>query len=84
MKHHTQFFHLSTGYIPGTIPPQFFPDAKRLIPVCGSDGIAFTGSKSEAARLCAERGFLAFQIMSGPVRSPRPVTTIITLNHTEK
>ena len=84
MKYHTHFFHLSTGYIPGTIPPVFSPDAKRLIPVCGSDGIAFTGSKSEAARLCAERGFSAFQIMSGPIRSARPVTEIVTINHTEK
>jgi len=78
MKHHTQFFHLSTGYIPGTIPPQFSPEAKRLIPVCGSDGITFTGNKAEAVRLCAERGFPAFQIMCGPVRSPIPFSEIVS------
>lgn len=35
-----KLYHLSTGYIEGTIPPRFSPDAVVPIPVCGSDSVA--------------------------------------------
>lgn len=39
MKVYCEFKHLSTGYINGTIPPQFSKDNVKPIPMCGSDSV---------------------------------------------
>ena len=38
---YTEFYHLSTGYIEGTIPPQFSVDYIKPIPACGMDSIMY-------------------------------------------
>jgi hypothetical protein len=39
MKSYIQFLTLSTGYIPGTIPPRFNDSQKKPIEMLGSDGV---------------------------------------------
>ena len=39
MKVYVQFYHLSTGYIEGSIPPRFSDENKKPIELCGSDGV---------------------------------------------
>ena len=36
--YYVQFLQNSTGYISGTIPPQFSHEHVKPIPLCGSDG----------------------------------------------
>lgn len=82
---HVQFFHLSTGYIPGSIPPEFKDENKKLIPVCGSDGhfypdgrFSLSRVKDLAAKECKQRGFLAFQVERGAsILNSKPITPII-------
>lgn len=67
-----QFFHLSTGYIPGSIPPLFAPAARKPIPVCGSDGILYLDGRFNLERqaltardICRQRGFIGFTLHKG-------------------
>jgi rRNA maturation protein Nop10 len=67
-----QFYHNSTGYIAGSIPPRFSPDHVRPIPACGSDSVmVFDGRYSlrrcvDLARVeCKRRGFTGFTIEVG-------------------
>lgn len=39
MKKYIQFMQLSTGYVPGSIPPRFDEDYKKPIDACGSDSV---------------------------------------------
>ena len=39
MKVYAQFFVLSTGYVEGSVPPQFKKELRRPIEKCGSDGV---------------------------------------------
>lgn len=45
MKHYIQFLTLSTGYISGTIPPQFSEDNKKPIDLLGSDGLYYLDNR---------------------------------------
>lgn len=45
MKHYIQFKALSTGYIIGTIPPQFSNDNIKPINRLGSDGIYYLDNR---------------------------------------
>ena len=67
-----RFFHLSTGYIPGSIPPVFDDSTKKPIPACGSDGILYLDGRwsvrrqaAEAREVCLKRGFLGFTLHAG-------------------
>ena len=39
MMKYIQFYSLSTGYVDGTIPPQYDPTNVKPIEHCGSDGV---------------------------------------------
>ena len=67
-----EFWHNSTGYVAGTIPPQYSPDSVKLIPACGSDSVAVLDGRlgparriEEARAICKKRGFLGFSIHAG-------------------
>lgn len=67
-----QFWHNSTGYVAGTIPPQYSPQAVKLIEACGSDSVAIIDGRlgafrreEEARAICKKRGFLGFSIHAG-------------------
>ena len=65
-----QFFTMSTGYIPGTIPPQF--GAPKPIEACGSNGVliidgrlSLHNSTTIADKVAKERGYIGFSIHQG-------------------
>lgn len=69
---YAQFFHMSTGYIAGTIPPKFDDAHKTPIEVCGSDGVLIldgrlgTERMAEMARdVCQKRKFCGYRIFRG-------------------
>jgi len=68
-----QFYHDSTGYVPGSIPPRFSADHVKPIPACGSDSVAILDGRhsmikaaSDARRICRARGYKGFTIEAGP------------------
>ncbi|MDR5726251.1 MAG: hypothetical protein RB191_02160 [Terriglobia bacterium] len=69
---YAEFYHNSTGYIPGTIPPRYDAAHVALIPACGSDSVAILDGRwsvrhgADIARgICRKRGFLGFAIHRG-------------------
>lgn len=67
-----QFFQLSSGYIPGSIPPKFDDAYKKPIEACGPDSIKIIDGRWSnktiaeiARRLCLSRGFCGYRIYSG-------------------
>ena len=69
---YAEFYHNSTGYIPGTIPPRYDMALRPLIPVCGSDSVAHLDGRwslvvaaAMARAICRERKFLGFTINRG-------------------
>jgi hypothetical protein len=67
-----QFYHDSTGYVAGSIPPRFSPEHVKPIPACGSDSVAVLDGRfgmarcvAEARRICKARGFTGFTIERG-------------------
>lgn len=75
MRYWVQFLQESSGYIPGTIPPQF--GEKKLIDACGDSGVFILDGRNSsetmrqdalkrAQRLQHWRKYPAFRICSGP------------------
>ena len=69
---YAEFYHLSTGYIAGTIPPQFSDAARKPIPVCGSDSVLKLDGRFStrtmvriASEVCRKRGFIGFTLNAG-------------------
>ena len=69
-----QFYHLSTGYISGTIPPKFDEAHKLPISACGSDSIYFFDGRMSledcaalARTVCKQRGYIGFTIEAEPL-----------------
>ena len=69
---YAEFYHLSTGYIEGTIPPQFSDNARKPIPACGSDSVLKIDGRLNmrnrvliATDVCRKRGFLGFTLNAG-------------------
>jgi hypothetical protein len=69
---YVQFYKLSTGYIEGTIPPQFREDAKKPIEAIGSNGVCVIDGRLNlhnalriARRVCNERGFMGYSLHVG-------------------
>lgn len=67
-----QFYHESTGYVEGSIPPRF-DGPKRLIPAVGSDSVMVLDGRWGLARCIAEarsmaraRGYKGFSLHAGP------------------
>jgi hypothetical protein len=63
MKHYIKFKILSTGYVEGTIPPQFSKDQVRPIDACGSDSVYYLDNRLSLSNmilkgreLCEKRG----------------------------
>lgn len=75
MRYWVQFLQMSTGYIPGTVPPQF--GAPAPIDACGSDGVMpldgrlsyenmIRAAKEKAQSMEHFRKFVGFRICVGP------------------
>jgi len=87
MKTYAQFYHNSTGYVAGSIPPVFRPDAVRPIPACGSDSIypldsrlALRNAQAVAREVCTKRGFVGYHIERGScLRDARQITAFVPL-----
>lgn len=60
---YAQFKVLSTGYIDGSIPPQFSDDHKKPIDLLGSDGVAVLDGRKTITNLI----FDAMKIMNNHV-----------------
>lgn len=86
MKIFAEFYHNSTGYVPGSTPPRFELSHVRLIPACGTDSVATLDARlslpnlrAEARRICAARGFKGFVIhraVGGRFSDSRPLTPL--------
>lgn len=70
MKYYAQFFTISTGYIAGTIPPQF--SAPTVIESCGDRSVIQIDARLTRRNMgeiaeseCIKRGFIAWQIIGG-------------------
>lgn len=69
---YAQFYKHSTGYVAGTIPPQFSTDNVKPIEAIGSNGVAIIDGRlnlSNARRIaretCAKRGFIGYSLHIG-------------------
>jgi len=51
MKVYAQFFHNSTGYVPGSVPPQFSKDNIKPIELLGSDGVMILDGRNKLSTL---------------------------------
>lgn len=67
-----QFYKMSTGYIAGTIPPQFAESHCVPIAALGSDSVYIVDGRrslrtaaNEIRDICKKRGFIGFTIHSG-------------------
>lgn len=65
-----QFWTMSTGYMPGTIPPQF--GTPKPIEACGSNGVLIIDGRLSlhnattiAAKVARERGYIGYAIHQG-------------------
>ena len=84
---YAEFYHNSTGYVPGSIPPRYDAASVRLIPACGSDSVALLDGRlamrnaaAIAREICRKRGRLGFTINRGESftrsREVRPLEVI--------
>lgn len=84
---YAQFYHLSTGYIAGTVPPKFSDDCRRPIPAVGSCAVMYVDGRYndrraayEARKTCRERGYIGFTMHAGPTladsRETRPYEAV--------
>lgn len=69
---YAQFYHMSTGYVEGSIPPVFRDDHKKPIEVCGDRGVVIidgrlsaSNIKEIARRECVKRGFISWKLFKG-------------------
>lgn len=67
-----QFYYLSTGYIPGSIPPRFDDAYKTPIEACGDRAVIVldarhsnTTNDAIARAECEKRGYVGYQIFRG-------------------
>ncbi len=80
-----KFFHNSTGYVEGSIPPIFKPENVKPVEVCGSDGFFYLDGRlnlnnaiKKATEVCKQRKFKGFTIHKGKsVLDERPLTKLI-------
>jgi hypothetical protein len=77
---YVQFKALSTGYIEGTIPPQFSESNRKPIDLLGSDGVARLDSRKSVSSLIedvikiykkhiSKSSIVGFEIISSPENS---------------
>lgn len=67
-----QFYQLSTGYVPGSIPPRFDDAYKRPIGACGDRAVIVLDARHSnatndniARAECEKRGYIGYQIFRG-------------------
>lgn len=67
---YVQFFALSTGYIKGTIPPQF--GEKKPIEACGDRSVVILDMRRkiendipQIEEMCKQRGYIGYSIREG-------------------
>lgn len=67
-----EFYQMSTGYVPGSIPPRFDDAHKQLIPACGDRSVIVVDGrikKSSIAELAkneaVKRGFAGYRVHRG-------------------
>ena len=67
---YAQFYQMSTGYVLGTIPPEF--GAPTLIEACGDRSVIIIDARLSrdtigqiAAAECVKRGYMAWRIFKG-------------------
>lgn len=67
-----QFYHLSTGYVPGSIPPRFDDAYKLPIEACGDRAVIVLDARRSnatndniARAECEKRGYIGYQIFRG-------------------
>lgn len=88
MKVYVRFYTNSTGYIEGSIPPQFTPENVKPIPVVGTDGVFILDGRNTLRNMIynaesrmnkmnrnLNKGFVGFKI----VRSERFTDNGVTL-----
>ena len=70
--YYAQFYQLSTGHVPGTIPPQFAEEHRVPIEACGTNGVLVLDGRNHIARMstvarqaCQRRGFCGYRIFKG-------------------
>ena len=80
-----QFYSMNTGYIEGTIPPQF-SENKKPIPACGIDSIhkcdgrwSLSTIRNVAKELGHARGFIGYSIEAGDFLNSSPVWGFTTI-----
>ena len=80
MKQYAQFYHQSTGYVAGTIPPQF--GEPHPIPATGDRSIIWLDARSRPAAYadylrteCRRRGYVGFSVIRGAAEA-RPLELI--------
>jgi hypothetical protein len=80
VKLFAQFWHHSTGYIAGTIPPQYGPPAP--IPATGDRSVIRLDARSQPAAYvdylrteCRRRGYVGFSVIRGTTEA-RPLELI--------
>ena len=79
-----QFYHLSTGYVPGSIPPRFDDAYKRPIEACGDRAVIVLDARHSnatndniARAECEKRGYIGYQIFRGETFTrSRPVSRL--------
>lgn len=79
---YVQFFQMSTGYVPGSIPPVFCENNRTPIEACGDRGIVRVDGRISRDRVAAiarrtavERGYVGYQVLEGDsLLSAKPVS----------
>lgn len=80
-----QFFHPSTGYVDGTIPPRFDGE-KKPIEACGTDGVfildgrlSYSNMIEQSNRIALQRRYIGFQLRRGDFKSNNATSQLILL-----
>lgn len=76
-RYFAEFYTLSTGYIGGTIPPEFSASNKKPIPVCGDRGTIVIDGRLSSQRMnalaadeCKRRGYIGYKLHYGTFSNP--------------
>lgn len=84
---HAQFYQLSTGYIPGSIPPQYDDSHKKPIEACGDRAVIILDGRNNsqtwhaiARAECKKRGYIGYVLRRGErFTQARDISTPIML-----
>jgi hypothetical protein len=67
-----EFYHMSTGCVPYSIPPRYEDNMKKPIPACGDRSIIILDGRNNRAthvhiarEECRKRGYVGFTLNSG-------------------